>query len=351
MRTLLINLAVLLGLLLALLIVPPLVFDAYQAGRRHWAQDSRGQLALYQGIPWATQHFKEFARVTTRYHDFIGWRREPFDGETIHVDAEGYRAHPDRAPREQSEVWFFGGSTTWGPGADDGATVPARVQAHSGLTTFNFGESAYTAHQSLNLLAKSYVQGGQPKHVVFYDGANEVVIKCRAELGFYSTSQEPQLRERTRSLALSAQWWGPTRELLGRFLRSASAQQQGDMGYDCHHNTEKREQIARALVLDWQMARQLVESRGGRFLAILQPVSFTGQPSLDHLPDVQAAQALRVQYDAVYPALRRHLQSAGVPYLDLTAALDGHQPVYIDFAHLSPQGNDRIAQRIAEAMR
>lgn len=351
MRTLFINLLVLVGLLLALLLVPPLVFDTYQAARRHWAQDPRGQLALYQGIPWAARHFQEFARVTTRYHDFIGWRREAFDGETIHVDAEGFRAHPGRAPRGQSDVWFFGGSTTWGPGADDGSTVPARVQAHSGRTTFNFGESAYTAHQSLNLLAKSYVLGGQPKQVVFYDGANEVVIKCRAELGFFSTSQEPLLRERTSSLALSAQWLGPARELLGRLLRSATAQQQGDMGYDCNRNAEKRERIAAALVLDWQMARALVESRGGRFLAILQPVSFTGKPSLDHLPDVQAAQALRAQYDAVYPVIRRHLEAAQLPYLDLTEALDGKTPVYIDFAHLSPAGNDRIAQRIAEALR
>lgn len=346
MRTLLINLAVLLGLLLALLLVPPLVFDAYQWAARHGVQDPRGDLPMYKEIPWAKQHFKEFAQVSTVYYDFVGWRRAPFEGQTIHIDAEGFRWHPDRAPRDQSEVWFFGGSTAWGPGADDASTIPARLQVHSGLKTFNFGESAYTAHQSLNLLVKGYLQGGKPKHVVFYDGANEVVIKCRSELGFYSTSQETLLRERTRSTQLSAQLLGPARELLGRGLRGIAAKRAGNAGYDCHSNAEKRERIAAALVLDWQMARHLVESHGGRFIGILQPVSFTGKPQLDHLPDLRSAQALRQQYDSVYAEIRRQLRAAGMAYVDLTAALDGCPPRYIDFAHLSPQGNDHIAQRI-----
>lgn len=346
LRTVFINLVVLLGLLLALLILPLLVFDAYQAWRRQHVPDPRGALALYHDIPWAKQHFREFARLTTKYQDYIGWRREPFAGETLNIDAEGFRMHPGRLAREQSTLWFFGGSTTWGPGADDASTLPALVQAHGGLSTFNFGESAYTAHQSLNLLAKSYVQGGTPRLVVFYDGANEVAIKCRVELGFFSTFQEALLRERTQSQALSAQLLSPARELLGRILHGAAAQRQGDMGYDCHRNVEKRERIARALVLDWQMARQLAESRGGRFLAVLQPVAFTGKPQLAHLPDVLANKALREQYDAVYPLIRQHLHAAGVPYLDLADALDGREAFYIDFAHLAPKGNDRMARRI-----
>lgn len=351
MRTLLINIGVLLALLLALLLLPPLVFDAYQWGRKHWVQDPRADLPNYRNVGWAQRHFQEFSKVSTTYFDFIGWRRAPFEGSTIRIDADGYRRHPNGPERAQAAVWVFGGSTTWGPGVDSGNTMPARLQALSGLGSFNFGESAYTAHQSFNLLVKSYLQGGRPQHVVFYDGANEVVIKCRAELGFYSSSHEQTIRERLRSTALSRQFLAPSLELLGRGLRTLAAAEQQDMGYDCHRNEAKRKLIASALVMDWQLARQLAESRGARFLPVLQPISFTGRPYLEHLPGVLAAKALRDQYDAVYPEIRRQLAEAGMPYLDLSDVLDIREPVYIDFAHVSPRGNELIAQGIARRLR
>lgn len=347
MRTLLVNIWVFLLLIVALVLLPPLAFDGYQLARKKFGgSDPRAALPNYQGVDWAAQHFREFAEVSTLYQDFIGWRRAPFEGKTIHVDAEGYRQHPGAPKREQADVWFFGGSTTWGPGASDEHTIPARLQANAGRTVFNFGESAYTAHQSYNLLMKSYLQGGQPKQVVFYDGANEVVIKCRAELNFYSTSHEVTIRERLRSSHLSPQLLAPTLELLGRGLRSASA----DKGYDCHSNEAKRKQIAAALVMDWTLARQLVESRGGRFVAVLQPISFTGKPRLDHLPGLKDAKALREQYDAVYPEIKRQLDQAGIPYADLTRAFDIDDHVYIDFAHVSPRGNDLMAKNIAKLL-
>lgn len=352
MRTLLINLAVFLLMLAALVLLPPLGFDAYQALRQTWgAGDARAGLPNYRGVDWAAQHFREFARLSTSYFDFIGWRRAPFSGATVNVDEQGYRIHPHAPRREDAQVWFFGGSTTWGPGASDAHTIPARLQAQTGRTVFNFGESAYTAHQSYNLLMKSYLQGGKPGHVVFYDGANEVVIKCRAELGFYSTSHELTIRERMRSTQLSAQLLSPTLELLGRGLRSMGAAARSDMGYDCHANEAKRRAIAAALVMDWSLARDLVQKNGGKFIAVLQPVSFTGSPQLGHLPEVRASAPLRAQYDAVYPELRRQLDAAGIAYADLTGMFDGDDYLYIDFAHVSPQGNDIAASRIAALLK
>lgn len=352
MRTLLVNIFVFVLLVAGLVLVPPLVVDGLQLARQAlgMARDARADLPNYRNVEWAARHFSEFARLSTGYFDFIGWRRQPFEGSTIHVDAEGYREHPGAPRREQADIWVFGGSTIWGPGADDASTIPARLQAHAKRSAFNFGESAYTAHQSYNLLIKSYLQGGKPRHVVFYDGANEVVIKCRAELDFYSTSHEETIRERMRSSHPSAQLLGPTLEVLGQTLRSLGAAARGDGGYDCHLNEAKRKRIAAALVMDWTLARDLVEKNGGRFVAVLQPVAFTGSPQLEHLPGVRASRALREQYDAVYPEIRRQLQQSGVAYTDLSAMFDVADPIYIDFAHVSPRGNDIAGQRIARLL-
>lgn len=347
MRTLLLNLWVFILLLAALVLLPPLVFDGVQWARVSFgAGDPRATLPNYQGVPWAREHFREFAKISTSYQDFIGWRRDAFEGQTIHVDTEGYRRHPGSPARDKAAVWVFGGSTVWGPGSDDAGTLPGQLQAVSGQASFNLGESAYTAHQSLNLLMKAYLQGGRPRHVVFYDGANEVVIKCRAELGFYSTSHEATIRARMHGASLSPQLISPSMELLGRGLRSLSGARE-DKGYDCHDNEAKRKLIAANLVMDWQLARELVERNGGHFVAVLQPVSFTGAPRLDYLPDVVAAKALRLQYEAVYPEIRKQLAEAGIRYLDLSRVLDGQEPLYIDFAHVSPRGNELIARAIA----
>lgn len=351
MRTLFINLWVLILLLVALVLLPPLLFDGYQITTRAMGagQDRRAELPNYQGIAWAAKHFREFSGLSSLYEDYIGWRRAPFAGETIHIDSEGYRQHPGAPKREAADIWVFGGSTVWGPGASDEHTIPARLQAHTQRGVFNFGESAYTAHQGYNLLMKNYLLGGQPKHVVFYDGANEVVIKCRSELNFYSTFHEATIRERMRHNRLSAQLIGPTQELLGRGLRSLAGGAQGS-GYDCTSNEAKRKLIASSLVMDWKLARELVESRGGQFVAVLQPISYTGSPRLEHMPDVLANKSLREQYDAVYPEIKRQLQQAGIKYTDLTQVFNGNELIYIDFAHVSPRGNDILAQNIAQLL-
>jgi len=355
LRTALVNLAVLLVLLGLIILTPPAILDGYKAATAR--PDARAALPNYQGMAWAGKHFEEFNAQRTIYADFIGWRRAPFAGDTITVDSQGYRRHQGSGEPEGAAVWIFGGSTVWGPGVRDEMTLPATIQASSGRPTFNFGESAYTAHQSYNLLIKRYLAGGRPQQVVFYDGANEVVIKCRAELGFFSAAQEVTIRERLRgvsdgaSMTLEVFW--PALQALRRLSQKLAGPTTADSPatFDCHTNELKRQRIAAALVLDWQLARQLVESRGGRFLAVLQPVAFTGQPALGHLPGVRSDALLRAQYDAVYGEIIKQLSDAAVPYADLRTALDSNGPLYIDFAHVSPPGNQIVGQRIADLLK
>jgi lysophospholipase L1-like esterase len=347
MRTLALNLLVLLALLALLVFVPPLAFDFVTAWR---ARDERAALPIYRGVDWAQLHFDEFSRLSTSYFDFIGWRRKPYAGQTITIDAEGFRRH-GAAPREAAEVWIFGGSTVWGPGVRDDMTIPARVQTHLGRKTFNFGEASYTAHQSLNLLSKSLLQGGRPRHVVFYDGANEVVVKCRRELGFFSAYQEATIREQLRAGALASGVFAPTLEVIRRVTRKMGPATEDAEVFDCHRDEAKRRLIAAALLQDWQMAADLAERHGARFTAVLQPHAFIGAPALDHLGAVRTDQQMRSQYEAVYPEIVRQLAAAGVPFEDLTRLADGPEAYYIDFVHLGPAGNDRVAQRIAALLR
>ena len=50
------------------------------------------------------------------------------------------------------------------------------------VSSTNFGESGYVARQSLAYLQNLYVLGfSDKKSIVFYDGVNDVQVRCRSE--------------------------------------------------------------------------------------------------------------------------------------------------------------------------
>lgn len=347
-----INIGVLLGLLALIALVPPLLADL-GSGLQHaykkmfpTTSSRKSVLPAYEKYDWSGKHFAEFSALQTTYYDYIGWRRAPFNGETITIDAQGYRQH-GTTNWLQADTWFFGGSTMWGTGVIDAMTIPAFFSAASGTSSFNFGETAYTAHQSLNLLMKVYLTGGKPKHVVFYDGVNEVAHKCRRELNYYSSAREQQIRGKVTPTGFAGSSvmsvLAPSVEILSKPFRK---QVDKDALFDCDTNPEKATLVASALVQDWELAQKLVEMHGGQFTPVLQPVAHIGSPNLKHLPEVAADQTLRRQYQVVYTEVKRQLKSKGLHYLDASALFDGSEPVYIDFCHVGPEGNRKVASEI-----
>jgi hypothetical protein len=95
------------------------------------------------------------------------------------------------------------------------------------------------------------------------------------------------------------------------------------------------------------MAKLVTESYGGRFVGVLQPVSYFSQSRLDRLTDEAVEPVLRDQFRAVYPLLERRMQ-ADNSFLSLIHALDVDEYVYVDVCHLSPNGNKLIAAEIAK---
>jgi len=218
----------------------------------------------------------------------------------------------------------------------------------------NFGEAGYTAHQGLTLLIRLLQDGLRPDLVVFYDGANEVAIKCVTELTPDSHMLEARieglLKQPVTSPASFAHYLAPIRHAGGRaksLLTGATGISPVE-GFNCHANASKAERIADNALRDWHMARRLVESYGAQFIGILQPVIYFSRTRRDHLEDVPVL--MSTQFQTVYPLIKQRMAEAGAFY-DLTSALDTDEYAYIDFAHLSPNGNRLIAARIAEIAR
>jgi lysophospholipase L1-like esterase len=236
----------------------------------------------------------------------------------------------------------------WGTGADDGNTIPSLVTQIGGFRAQNYGESGWIAHQSLSLLILLLQEGHRPDVVVFYDGVNDVAHRCRRELSPSSHAREQQIRAALTSTK-PQQLYGlqhmlkPFAGLAGEIQRAIARRTEL---YNCHDSPEKAQQIAENLLQDWDVARRLIESYGGKFVGVLQPVAFYSTSKVDRL---RLNATLRKQFQAVYPLIRSKM--AGRPGLfDLTGVLDRDEYVYIDFCHLSPNGNRHVAEKLVEVL-
>ncbi len=329
------------------------VHNLIQAGQAHAGlkgTDGRGRLPNYTGVEWAKTHFAEFNSLRSKYVSFLGWRRELYTRKTVTlVGPYALRATVGTGEPGKPTVYFFG----WWERAQ---TTPARSRpwsrssAASGRSTM--ASSGWVAHQSLALLIRLLQEGHRPDVVVFYDGANEVAHKCRRELTPTSHAREEQIRsalaERRAEHVYGLQYMAGPLIGLGRvvsgsvrgWFRNESEQ------FACHTDAARAQQIADGLVQDWDTARRLVQSYGARFIGVLQPVAYCSDTKLDH---IRLSSVQKQQFEAVYPLIRqRMLDHPGLH--DFAGVLDQQEYIYIDFCHLSPNGNRYIADKLVKVL-
>jgi len=80
----------------------------------------------------------------------------------------------------------------------------------------------------------------------------------------------------------------------------------------------------------------------------MQPASYIGNPRLDHLT---LNQELGENFQFVYDEVKRLMAERNHPwFIDMTNAFDGDQYIYIDFCHVTANGNEIIAERINQIL-
>jgi hypothetical protein len=106
------------------------------------------------------------------------------------------------------------------------------------------------------------------------------------------------------------------------------------------------------LMRNWEIARGLVEERGARFVAALQPVVAvqSARPAYLERLSTEYSSLFPLTTNAlrsVYPRIRASMAVHGWA-LDLSNMFEGvEQAVWIDGVHVTGAGNQRIAERLA----
>ncbi len=326
----------------------------------------RSNLPNYEGDEGQmAKHFAEQSDLPIEYAPYIGWSRATYEGVTITINDQGDRIHDplegDRA--NIPSIYMFGGSTMWGTGAVDNRTIPAIYQRLAEIPTINEGETGFVSAQSLINFINLVNADTEMSGVVFYDGVNDVQYGCRAELEVNDHARTRVFRRELGQIDrnenegeefldyLNTLFFGGIQRLtltVEDILDDMEETQREDESMICDDDPEQAQAVAEQLLTNWEMAYTVAQSENINFLAVLQPVAFIGNPRLDHL-EGQLDRERGRQYKAVYPILQELIQDRNYDWIvDYTDILSNNTYYYIDFCHLSPNGNRRIARQLQD---
>lgn len=136
----------------------------------------------YHDKQWASAYWREFHALRQAYHPYFLWRSRPFRGRYINVDSTGLRETPGaRCGPGAYLVATFGGSTLWGWGEPDSASLGTDIQTELGhaladpVCLRNFAQLGSNSTQDLIQLLRELQAGRVPRLVIFYSGVNEVI--------------------------------------------------------------------------------------------------------------------------------------------------------------------------------
>jgi hypothetical protein len=299
--------------------------------------------------------FADYNRVKHRYEPFVGWRTLPYNGPTTRISSEGRRVHDGNDSRtDKPVVRFFGGSTMWGEGADDNHTIPALFNAlHPEYRVVNHGQLAYNSRQELDELISTYTRGERTDIVIFYDGVNDAAFLCPTVIDQLPAHRlVPMYREKlyagTKAVIKDLAYRVFISNIMEAIQRISSNASTAPALYNCVSNPDKAEAIAEMMMLHWELAHELVSTRGGSFYAVLQPAAFIGKPRTDHL---DLDKELVENFREIYQRVRTKIAERQHPWIiDLSDRFDGNDYIFIDFCHVSSSGNAIIAREISQAV-
>jgi len=345
------------------------------------AADWRARADVYAGVAWARDYYREFEESSaTRWASYVYWRRQPYQGRYINVDADGLRrtwtCAEGRAPAGGGRrIFVFGGSTLWGVGARDDFTIPSLLaaelaEAGTACEVTNYGESGYVSSQEVIALIQELRAGNIPDLVIFYDGVNDTYSAYQQQVAGLPQNETNRIREfnlshargspalRTLCLHRMVDSLSLTRLARGVLRRVGIMPPAGDAATywgDTNNDVAGKEALFRNVLAVYRANVRLVEALGKQYgfqsLFYWQPTVFDKSHRTAY-EEVQrkSVEGLEPFYGEVNARLREGKFEAehDGAFHDLTGIFsDASRPVYIDWCHVSEWGNGLVAERMA----
>ena len=237
----------------------------------------------------------------------------------------------------QKRVLVFGGSTVFCAEVPDSMTIPSQLQKiildnKFDLDVLNYGIPGIRIENQFRIL-ETIQDLGPGDMVVFYDGINDLNTVFR--LGLESNKSVIPL-----GFVKEVAAWVEAHSLLARGLISGYIDSSG-ISKDFLSNDAENE-VSDLWVKNDRLAREYVESKGAKFLHILQPNWVTYLGGVEATKDNKRWSDMRI--------IQNYFEKYSTPVTKIenfTKKLDGLSSTpYIDWAHLDEIGNKKIAEEM-----
>ncbi len=327
------------------------------------------KLDFYRNQTWGDALWDEAARAEQyQYAPYTLWQHRPFSGELLNINEDATRLTPGAdCGQDAYTIFMLGGSSMWGWGSPDWATIPANVQrtlsqdSDASICVINLGEDAFVSTQSLIAVMRQLQAGRAPDLVVSFDGVNDVYAAYASGMAGVLTNRADVAQRLHGDDEPLGYWLTGTRtaELVRRALHNEDSEIPAWLkGKD---DTELRA-VVRALaaaVRDTYLSnKKMLEALGKEYgfdvMYFWPPQLATTAKPLTGEETVMKSKIHPVWAEIAVESTRLLCDPedpAGGPQC-LTDALDDfEETVYIDdWSHMTPAANRQIARRIVEGV-
>jgi hypothetical protein len=329
-------------------------YDNEKWGRDFWAE---------QTAFWAKAH--------SNYLPFTVWSVRKWHGKYINTDDSELgtwrrttqAASPSCSKPNMKEVWVFGGSTVFGIGTPDWATIPSYLSrefnsdSSACVDVVNLGAEGYVTNQDLILLIQMLKAGRRPDIAIFYDGVNESLVGGyspgipTAHWNFETIKTKVERPDITRRDVLNLLY---SSQLIKTFF--SEHHEKNPITISDQELAARAEATLQNYEANLGLLQLLAKTYGFKAYCFWQPILAYGEKPLTHF-EKDLKDARREEFEgrvyrgitAVYKQAEARSSSGNYVFL-------GHifhninDSIYVDEFHLDPRGNEIVAHAIAETV-
>ncbi len=318
---------------------------------------------VYDGIPWAKEYSEEFKKsFVVSWHPYVYFRRKPFEGKYINVDASGVRKTWTALETKEGapfRIFVFGGSAAWGTGARDEFSIPSFLAkelsklGHSVQVT-NFAELGYVSTQEMTALFLELRGGNVPDLAIFYDGYNDALSAFRHQSAGLPQNEENRHFEFNASkrygwFFLQNLW---RNSAIARAMQACARKS----GFDQPEtlSLDKEAALAEEVVKNYEKTYRLIKAAGSEFgfsALFYWQANLVFKTQLSNSEKEKSAEIS--EWTPFFRKISEELKSSAVlgrgDFRDFSGVFQTEKgPVFIDSVHVSESGNEFIARQMLD---
>jgi hypothetical protein len=314
------------------------------------------------------EYWKEFEQANkVTYHQYVLWRRAPYQGEVIAIDQDGVRRTMHTQCDDKTfTIWIFGDSVMWGAGSPDEETIPSFIASDyekvgKPVCIVNYAEKGWSNSQEMiGLIEQLKHAARKPDVVLFYDGGTEAFAAYQ--------SGKADVHSNYNSFKNFLDNWGASQKSgfsyfrqtnTYRFLEKIAVKAPFHNKKDSAPVVERDAETLSASVVqnyvqNMDIVDLLAKQFGFRAIFAWYPNMAVGHKELTPYEqqvlnmEYQKFPDLGLMYQGVY---KRGLELDRPDFHYLGNLLDDQRSsLYVGISHLKPEGNKIVADRLFDIL-